>query len=242
MRIEKYLGTTKEEVESKKFNICIGVSLGNKYFTKENIRKYILWALEHTKEDILVLIPDRIHAINIEALQDYNKLRAFKVAIRKGDEKEAEVKEIIAELPDEKQSLIKIARWREVTSSKYHDYRIELVSEEFEKKGDFYNYVTSIVKENYKNSPHKLTPERIEKLSKYILYELPVFFNGVRHGVYKKEDVDANGVRKYNLMPYPGLNKFDELVIGLQNGTIFPELSKKIKQTNKMAFVEAYVD
>ncbi len=32
MRIIKYLGTSKEEVEAKKFNIWIGISLGNKYF------------------------------------------------------------------------------------------------------------------------------------------------------------------------------------------------------------------
>ena len=67
MIIKNYLGTTKEEVDSKKFNICIGVSLGNKRFTKENIKKYIIWALDKTKEDILILIPDRIHAINVEA-------------------------------------------------------------------------------------------------------------------------------------------------------------------------------
>ena len=78
MRIEQYVNTTKDEVESKKHNIWIGVSLGNKYFTKENIRKYIEWALQHTKDSVLVLIGDDIYAINIEVLAGRSKAGALK--------------------------------------------------------------------------------------------------------------------------------------------------------------------
>ena len=240
MRIVKCLGATKEEIENKKFNIVIGVSLGNKYFTKENINQYILWALDYTKEDILVLIPDRIQAINIEALGDYKKLRAFRVAIRKGDEKEDEVKEILAALPQEKQKTIKIARWREVTGSKYHDYRIEVLFDEFRKKGDFYDYIISIVKQNCKNTPHTLKIERLEKLAEYILYEIPVFINGFKYGFYKR--IPKKEEKKYNLIIYPGLNDFDNLIIGLQNGTLFPDLSKKLKINDKIIIVEGFVD
>ncbi|MBR9704328.1 hypothetical protein GOV12_02870 [Candidatus Pacearchaeota archaeon] len=35
-------GSTKEEVKSNKFNIYIGISLGNKWFTKDNIGEYII--------------------------------------------------------------------------------------------------------------------------------------------------------------------------------------------------------
>jgi len=45
MNIKKYIATNKKEVESKVFNIYIGISIRNKYFTSENIKKYIDWAL-----------------------------------------------------------------------------------------------------------------------------------------------------------------------------------------------------
>jgi hypothetical protein len=33
---------TPEEITSKAHNIWLGISLGNKYFTKENIEKYLM--------------------------------------------------------------------------------------------------------------------------------------------------------------------------------------------------------
>ncbi len=49
MMIKTYLNCTEQEIQSKKYNIFVGISLGNKYFTKETIKKYILWALEKYK-------------------------------------------------------------------------------------------------------------------------------------------------------------------------------------------------
>jgi len=51
MLIKTYLNCTEQEIQSKKFNIFVGISLGNKYFTKENIKKYILWALENRQTE-----------------------------------------------------------------------------------------------------------------------------------------------------------------------------------------------
>jgi len=186
MKIEEYLGTTKEEVESRKYNIWIGISLRNKYFTKENIEKYILWALNYTKDDVLIVIADRIEAINIEVLDKYNKLRAFKVALRKGDEKEKEIEMIISKLPEEKRKMIKIIRWREINNTKYHDYRIEVLFEEFKKKGAFYNKIIEMAKNHWSKGGRTLTENRLEKLleklSEYLLYEIPLFLNGAKYG------------------------------------------------------------
>jgi hypothetical protein len=81
-----------------------------------------------------------------------------------------------------------------------------------------------------------LTDEQIEKLSEYVLQEIPHFINGVK---YKAENEDW---KTYSLIPYPGLTKLDELFIGLQNRTIFPEITDKLKITDKIAILEAFVD
>jgi len=237
MRIVTYLNTTPEEVESKKFNIWIGCSLGNNYYTEPHLREYLLWALKHTREDVLVVIPDRIYAVNLEALDNYKPERAKNVAIRKGDEKIAIIKRIVSSLPKEKQALVKVARLSEVEQSKYHNYRLEILFEEFRKKGPFYEYILNIVKENQKIQTAKPTLEMLEKLAEYILYEIPIFLNGCKYGG-KPED----GGKTYSLIIYPGLNLFDYLCVELENGDLFPELSKRLKITDRIAIVEAYVE
>jgi hypothetical protein len=56
MKIASYLGVSQKEVEKKTFNILIGVSIGNKLFTKDLFESYLLWANRYTKEKILILI------------------------------------------------------------------------------------------------------------------------------------------------------------------------------------------
>jgi len=237
MNIETCLNTTKEEVEAKKFNIWIGISLRNKYFSKENIEKYLLWAIEHTKEDVLVVIADRIEAINIEALDNYTKLRAFKVALRKGDEKEKEIENIIQKFPEGKRKLIKVIRWREINNTKYHDYRIEMLFEEFKKHEDFYGKIIEMTKNHWSKGNHTLTTKRLEKLAEYYLYEIPLFLNGAKYS-----GLPEKGGKTYLLLIYPGLGEFDDFLIDLQEGKSFPELTKKLKITDKFAMLSAFVD
>ena len=231
MRIEKYLGSSKQEVEAKKFDIWFGVSLGNKYFTKENIKKYLVWCLENTKSELLCIISDRLYAIKLEALDDYSKQRAFRVAYRLGDEKEKELFEIIKEFPKEKRDLIKIARFKEILSTKYYEYRFEILHESYNEDEKFRFFVDKITKEAYSKGPHTLTEKRIKKLAEYVLREIPIYLNGAYYdGKY------------YQATIYPGLGLIDELIIGLHTGKLFPEISKKLKIHNQIAILEGYVD
>ena len=229
-------GATEKEVESGKFNIWIGISLGNKYFTKENIKEYILWALENTKENVLIVVGDRLYAIKLEALDKYNKIRAFRVAARFGDKKEQEVNEIIEELPKEKRGLVKIARFRQVTDSRYYEARLEVLREGYKKNEDFRECVINIVKDIYGKSIHTLTDEVIDKLAEYVLIELPVYLNGAYY-----HDSGKTG-KYYECTVYPGLGLIDELIIGLHNGSLFPEIAKKLKLHNQIVIVEGYAN
>ncbi len=231
MRIKTYLNCTEQDIKSKKFNIFVGISLGNKYFTKENIKKYIFWALENTKEDVLVLIADKNHAINYEVLNDYSHERALQVALRKGLEIEESVKKIVRGLPKEKHHLIKICKWDDARKSFYYQNKIKIFLDEFRENIKFHDFIIKIVQENLGEKAINLDVEQLEKLSLYILDECPIFLNGV----------EFDG-KIYDLHPYPGLSCFDDLLIDLQNGKMFPNLAKRLEIKNKIAEVEAYVE
>jgi len=235
MKIVTYLNTNKEEVKSKKFNIWIGISLGNKLFTKESIKKYIEWALKYTKEDVLVVIGDRLQAINFEVLDGYSKIRALKTALRDGDKKEKEIKEILLELSIDEAKKVKVVRFRHVTASKYHDYRLEILNIEFKTNSNFHNYIIKILNENKKVSSKNLSTDELDKLAQYILQEIPVYLNGAKYG-----GLPEHGGKTYLLQIYPGIGLVDTLIIGLQDGTLFPELTEKLKITHKIAILEGY--
>jgi len=231
MIIKSYLNCTEQDIKSKKFNIFIGISLGNKYFSKDNIKKYILWALENTKEDVLILIADTNHAINYEVFNDYNPERALQVALRKGDETKESIKKIIHSLPKEKHSIIKICRWDDARKSKYYKEKIKIFLNEFKRDRKFHDFIINAVQENLGSKVKILDLKSLEKLSLYVLDELPILLNGVEYGG-----------KIYNLHPYPGFSCLDMLLMGLQEGKLFPKLSEKLEIKNKIAEVEAYVE
>jgi len=231
MKIKTYLNCNEQEIKSKKFNIFVGISLGNKYFTKENVKKYILWALENTKDDVLVLIADKNHAINYEVLNNYTPKRALQVALRKGIETEESVKKIVRGLPKEKHHLIKICKWEDARKSYYYQDKIKILLNEFKKNSKFHDFIIKIIQENLGNRASNLNVEQLDKIALYVLDELPIILNGV----------EFEG-KIYDLHPYPGLSSLDDLFMNLQNGKMFPKLAKMLEIKNKIAEVEAYIE
>lgn len=122
MRIATYLNTTESDLQSRKFNIFIGISLGNKYFSKENIKDYLLWALENTKEKVAILIPDKIHAVNYEVRSKYSKERAENLAFREGEKVKAVVENILSEIESEKRALLNILKWESIETDEQKFY------------------------------------------------------------------------------------------------------------------------
>jgi len=230
MKIKTFLNTNKKEIKSKKFNIFLGISLGNKYFSKGNIKDYILWALENTKEDVLVVIADEIHAINYKVLNNYPDERALEVALRKGDEVASSIQKIINSLSKEKQGLVKIVKWKDVRNKYYHD-KIKIINKEFKENKEFHDFILKIVRENLGERVDDLNLKEVEALAGYVLDEIPVLLNGVE---FKN--------KIYNLHPYPGLSLVDDLLMGLQKKEFFPKLAEKLDIKTKIAIVEGYAD
>jgi tRNA-dependent cyclodipeptide synthase len=236
MQIKETQGISKESVLNKEHNIWVGISLGNKYFTKENIEEYIKWALLYTKEKVLVVIADVIHAINLEVIDDRKPESAMTKALKMGDAKFQEIVEIIKNLPKTERDKIRIVRWSEVLENDKYKRNLELIKEEFKNNQEFYNYIIDIVLNGRKDRAEKLASlpkEKLDRLAEYVLSELPHFINGVQG--YGDDTI-------YTVLPYPGLNKLDELFIGLSNGTMFKELSEKLKPEIKIGVIEAYVE
>ena len=233
LRIEKYLNITPEEVQNKQHNIWIGISLGNKYWNDDrNVGEFIKWAAENTKEKVLVVIGDALHAINLEVLDYRTPEAAMRKALRIGEERCEQITDLIKFLPDEVQEKVSVARWNDVTSSDLFKKRLQIVKEEYKNNLVFKEYVRETVRIGRKDREErieKLSERELDRLAEYILNELPHFVNGVQKG----KDV-------YTLIPYPGLTKLDDLFVGLQNKTLFPELTEKLKIKNKIAIVEAY--
>lgn len=229
MRIGKYLNTTKEAVEGKEFNIFYGLSLGNKYFTSDHVREYIRWAMENTKDKVLILIPDKIQAVNYEVKNEYSLTRALAVALRKGAEIESMVKEIIEDLQIPA-SKIRVVHWQDIEDEEY-GRMYGVISDAFEHHMRFRQTVVAMVKETPHLKGLNLVDAQYEKLALYIINELPVLINGITlSGTY------------YGLFPYPGFASLDYLAIDLQEGTTFPDITSQLRIENKLKLIELYVD
>lgn len=95
MELHCIRGGSLSELANKNYVIGVGISLGNKWFTPENIVELVQWALAHSKDDVIVYMADSIHALNIEARSGKNYERAKEVALKQGTEILEKVRTII---------------------------------------------------------------------------------------------------------------------------------------------------
>ena len=120
MEVREYIGTTSEEVESKKHNIFIAICLGNKFFlngnliNEENITKYLSWALKNTKDKVLILVADKVQATNYNVRNKHHSKQAnLRRVLRDGAEIKLNLEKLIEKFPKDEQNKIKIIRWEE---------------------------------------------------------------------------------------------------------------------------------
>lgn len=210
--------SSKKLVESKKFNIYIGISLGNKFFTIENLRECIKWALEHTKDRVGLLVADTLHAINYEVKDDMHPLRARKKSLRKGDETISILKLLINELPLEKQKMIDIIRWDDIRNNDYYDVFLQVINQEFDENKDFKKCILETVEEHFKDSSLILNKEKINGFCRYIINEFPALLNGFNYkGTY------------YNCYIYPYDTLLTKLIEDILNKKKFQHFHDVLK-------------
>ncbi len=226
LKIGVIRGATEKEVKSKKFNLYIGISLGNKWFTKENIKKNILWCLKHTKDKLAILIVDTLHAINYEVRNKEKSDKAVRRAIKEGDKYEKIIKEIVSEIPESKKKKIEILRWEDVKEDPFNKEFIPFFFAEFKKNNEFREEVIKLVKGFTKKDPKNFNKKEINKLCEYVLLELPELLHGFDYG----------GTH-YNCYTYPFDSPLTRMVEKIQNKKLFPYFHNRIG-IQKNVFVE----
>ena len=231
----KFFGITGEEVELRKFNIFIGISLGNKLLTKELAKAYIEWALERTKENIVVLIADEIDVVNWMIFNSLDETSAGEKVSNKAqglDDMFSRAIKIIAREKDSTvKNRVKVIRWKDIKTDRFNKLLATLESE-FETNLDFRNRILSFVKKYCELRKKSVVEADQVKLAGYILAELPTLLEGV----------EFNGVQ-YDMIFYPtyidsGMSQF---VLDIQNG-IYPDLLSKLQLSVKCVMAESYLE
>ena len=227
MQIKETLGVSKESILNKEHNLWVGVSFGNKWFTKENLEELLRFGLNNTKSSLLVWVPGRLHATNLRYFDNLSRSQSLKKAFEIGDEKAKEVEEIIANLPSDDQKKVLIASYDEVLTPKFLKQK-EVLMREFAEQGDFYREVIEISEEMLSQRDRTVSKDRAESVALYVLQELPAFIDGL-----SKAGTDT----VYNVVLYPGLGKTDELVVKILNDKTLAGLRNKLKIENNIGIV-----
>lgn len=227
MELHSIRGGLKQDVLDKRFNIGVGISLGNKWFTPENIVSATKWALEHTKEYVIVYVADYIHAINLEVRNKTNRERALRLALASGNRVLDEVKTIIEttfEPSDVKR--VHFAHWDSLLDEKYRE-KVSYLYSLYNENKDFQDFIYNLVKSYTSHENKNFSEDELKKLGTYIIEELPEIvcrtpINGFDYEAY--------------VYPYDGeVVRFAE---DLQKGIIFPQIKERILDTEPKIFLE----
>jgi tRNA-dependent cyclodipeptide synthase len=227
MELHSLYGGTKEELEAKHYNIGVGISLGNKWFTLDNTVELVKWALQRTREGVVIYIADSIHAINLEVRGHRSKDRAKREADELGTEFLAQIKHKITETfsPEDAQK-ISYVKWREIDTPDYHS-KVSYLYSLLKTNEAFKLAVETIVRNHTSKEELTFSNEEITQLSTYIIEEMPEQISRVPMG---------NNV--CDAFVYPYASPVTDFFNKIEKGEIFPEIKVNIMDTEPKVFLE----
>ncbi len=220
MVLHNIRGGSESELYSKRYNIGVGVSLGNKWFTTENTVGLIQWSLLHTRERVIVYVADSIHAINVEVRSRISSEKALSLAKSAGLEHLRGVKQLAnVTFSEADQKRIIYATWDDLCTEAYRE-KVKFLYRKFSEDQDFATAIKTIVRNWVSKEARTFSEADINKFATYILEELPECLLRVP---IKGEVCDAYAY------PYDG--ELPELVEMMQSKNIFPEIMETIADT-----------
>ncbi len=227
MQLYKIRGGNIEELNQKKYTIGVGISLGNKWFTLENIIELVEWSLLHTKNKVIVYIADSIHAINLEIRKKISPEKASKLADEMGREVLNKVKsEVKRRFSQEKVEKIVYVRWQDLVDESYRN-KLDYLRFFYKKDDEFRNTIHSIIRNFVSKENREFSNDEINRLGEYVIEEMPEVINRVNMaGII----CDA--------YTYPFDGDLARLVEKIQKGEIFPEIKENIMDTEPKVFLE----
>lgn len=174
LQIRRIEGTTFGEIQQRKFNPVIGLSIGNKAFTDELIREYLKWSLKYCKEKVLVCIADSLYITNYLVLDGYSQSRAKRVASKLGDEYLHCVQRIISAFTKRDQEKIEIIRFDELKKDPEYIRLRDFFYQQYRLSKTFKAEVLEITKDYLRH--RNRSESKAEDLSAFVLDELPIFY------------------------------------------------------------------
>lgn len=227
MQLYNIRGGDKKDLENKKYTIGVGISLGNKWFTVENIMELIKWALDYSKDNVIIYVADSIHAINIEVRNQISFQKALLKANNLGDRLIQEVKERAEKelLPQEIERLVYL-KWDQIINEKFRE-KITYLNDLYKKNKEFKHAIHSIIMNHVSREKRSFSGVDIDRFGQYIIEELPEILTRVEMG---NTICDAYA--------YPHDGELPKFVEQLQKGEIFPEIKENIMDTEPKVFLE----
>ena len=222
MLIKKIFNTSLKDIEEKRFNILIPICVGNKFFLNgvdptENVLKYINWALNNTKDRVLILIADKIQISNwVVKNSNVSKEMNMRRLMRRGEKIKENILEIKNKLSDHLKSKITMLRWEDYFEKDlYCKTTTNIIYEEFKTNKDFKQSVFESVKNSITDK--EFTEEEYLTLCNYVLDEFSVVYHGVK---IEKE--------YYGLYAYPETDEVLELIESIKKGNNFKKLEENL--------------
>ena len=227
MELQDVRGGTKQDLDAYLYNIGVGISLGNKWFTVDNIVELIAWSLPRTRDKVIVYVADSIHAINLEVRNKISPKAALRRALERGTKILSEVRETAAAAfsPEDSEKIV-YATWSDLVDETYKE-KVAYLYELYVSNTEFAEYIKNIVRNSVAKEEKTFSDEEITRLGHYILEELPEL---ISRPLIQGVPCDA--------YVYPFAGEIAPLAERIQNGEIFPEIKTHILNTEPKVFLE----
>jgi len=209
--------------------------LGNKLLTPELAKKYVKWAHNNTKDNVVVLIADDIDVINWMVFRGLSREEAEHKVRQKGYGMKGLFDKAIRELAKEENDPTHIAKvhiifWNDIRNKGY-DHLKEILTEEYKTNKEFREQILYFVNKYVELRESKVSDEDRDKLAGYIISELPTLLGGIFWN---------NTL--YNLILYPtyvdgGMSQF---VLDIRGGKYFDASKLLLRQL--CVLVEDYLE
>ncbi len=232
----KYFNVTQEEIDLRMFNIFVGISLGNKLLTPELCKHYVEWAHRNTKDNCVILIADKIDAVNWQIFRGLSREESLEKVKDKGYGILGMFEKAKRTLAKEKEDASYISRvhiifWEDIVNEGYTELR-KILNDEYENNLEFKERVLYFVNKYCElRDVSILSAEDKDKLAGYIIDELPTLIGGI----YWDEKL-------YNMILYPTYvdSGMSEFVLDIRGGKYFHADKLKLRQI--CVLVEDYLE
>lgn len=229
MRIENYIHTTPEEIDSRRWNPYLAISINKKTFTRCYIDAFINWALPRSREKVAIVIVDVLQQINNQVLGPYKPAAAIEKAFRKADEIHLICQQAIAELTDDERSRLLVLEWPDIIEERFFLHNARLFKRAYAEDPAFRDALMGVSRQNLGAILERLGVEQLEHISRYMLYELPELVTGfVYDGCH------------FNLKVYPGalVSLYQQLSVL----DCFARITPELLHIGPSASIEAYAE